>query len=136
MTTTLEHFNPDSKRPRTKMLDGLPITPAVQAIIVNRVPIVDPQLAPIIGDNAEAVMTGLADFQLACPSHCEVIAPSKTTPFSVCVAVIHHLDSASHIWSAAIQILASTALAKVKDLLQETRSTRTTTSTRAPPCTT
>jgi len=135
MTTTLKHLHPDSLRPRTKMLDGLPIPPAVQAIVVNCVSIVDPQLAPIIGDNAEPVVTGLADSQRACPSHCEVIAPSKTTPFPVCVAVVHHLDSASRVWSAAIQILAPTALPKVKDLLQETRATRTTTSTRASPCT-
>ena len=77
--------------PSAKTPGGLPIAPPMQAIIVDCVPIVDPQLTAIIGDNAEPVVTGLADSQRACPSHCEMIAPSKTTPFPVCVAVVHHL---------------------------------------------
>jgi hypothetical protein len=134
MTTTLKHLNSHCMCPRTKMLYSLPIAPSMQSIVVDGVPFVDPQLAPIIGDKAEPVMTRFADSQRACPSHCEVIAPCKTAPFSVCVAVVHCLDFASHVRSATIQILAPTALAKIEDLLQETRATRTTTSTRASPC--
>jgi len=48
MTTTLKHFNPNSIRARTKMLYCLAISPAMQAIVVDCVPIVDPQLAAII----------------------------------------------------------------------------------------
>jgi len=61
MTTTLKHLNSHTMSPTTKMLDGLSIAPAMQAIIVNGIPFVDPQLAPIIGDDAESVLARLAD---------------------------------------------------------------------------
>jgi hypothetical protein len=48
MATTLKHFHPHEMRAFAKMLDGLPIAPSVQAIIVDCVPVVDPQLASII----------------------------------------------------------------------------------------
>jgi hypothetical protein len=53
-----------------------------------------------------------------------MIASSKTRPFPVCVAVVHDLDFARHIGSAAVQVLASTTLPKIVDLLLETRATR------------
>ena len=46
------------------MLDTLAIAPAVQAIVVNSVTVVDPQLASIIGDDAKPVMAGPADSQM------------------------------------------------------------------------
>ena len=48
MTTTLKHFEPGEMPPATEMLGGLTIAPAMAAIVVDRVPIVDPQVAPII----------------------------------------------------------------------------------------
>ena len=63
----------------------------MQAIIVDCIPIVDPQLAPVIGDDAETVIASPSDFQAACPTYGKVIASSKTTPFAVCVAIVRHL---------------------------------------------
>jgi hypothetical protein len=48
MTTTFEHLQPDNMRARAKMFDGLPIAPSMQTIIVDGVPIVDPQFASVI----------------------------------------------------------------------------------------
>jgi hypothetical protein len=61
MTATLKHLNSYTMSPTTKMLDGFSITPAMQAVIVNGVPFIDPQLAPIIGDDAKPVLPRLAD---------------------------------------------------------------------------
>ena len=74
------------------MLDALAIAPAMQAIVVNGIPVVDPQLASIIGDDAEPVVAVLADSQDACPTDGEVIASDKALPFAVRVAIVHHLE--------------------------------------------
>jgi hypothetical protein len=53
-----------------------------------------------------------------------VITSSKTRPFPICVAVVDYLNFARHIRSAPVQVLASTTLPKIVDLLLETRATR------------
>ena len=91
MTTTLEHLKPHSICPCAKMLDSLPIAPSMQAIIIDRVAIVYPQLTPIIGVNAESVMACPENPQAACPTHSKVIALFETAPFFTCVAIVHIL---------------------------------------------
>ena len=91
-TTMLKHLKSHKMPPSSKMLGGLLIAPAVQAIVVDCVPIVNPQLAPIIGENAEAVIACLEDSQTACPTHGKVIASAKTGPSATCVAIVHHLE--------------------------------------------
>jgi hypothetical protein len=61
MTAALEHLNSHTMSPTAKIPDGLPIPPTMQTIVVDCVPIVDPQLAPVIGDDAESVLAGFAD---------------------------------------------------------------------------
>jgi hypothetical protein len=106
------------------MLDGLPIPPTMQAIIVDGVSIVNPQLASIIGDDAEPVLASPADSQAACPSHCEVIATGKATPLSTGVAIVDYLDYASHVCPTTVQVRATCALPKVERPLPPTRTTR------------
>ena len=48
MTTTLKHFQFHKMPPSTEILCGIATTPTVQAVVVDGVPIVDPQLAAII----------------------------------------------------------------------------------------
>jgi len=48
VTTTLKHFKFHKVPSGTLMLGGLPIAPAMQAIVVDCVTIVDPQLAAVI----------------------------------------------------------------------------------------
>jgi hypothetical protein len=119
MTTTLEHFEPGEMPPATKMFGGLTIAPAMAAIIVNCVPIVDPQVAAIIRDNAETVVTSPVDPHAACPAHSEVIASVETRPFATCIAVVHIVFPTSHVRSPTVQVLAMAPLSKVERIFHE-----------------
>jgi hypothetical protein len=48
MTTTLKHFEPHKMPSSTHVPSGNSTAPSMQAIIVNRVSIVEPELAPIV----------------------------------------------------------------------------------------
>jgi len=78
IATLLKHFKFNKMPSSALMLIGLPIAPTMQAIIIDCVAIVDPQLTPIIGVNAEPVMACPEDSQAACPTHSEVICACKT----------------------------------------------------------
>jgi hypothetical protein len=119
MTTTLKHLKSDQRPPSTHMRSGLSVAPTVQAIVVNRVPVVDPQLAPIIRDDAKMVMTCPENSQAACPTNSEVIASGEPRPSATCVAIVHNMFPSSHVWSAALQVLATAALAKIVSVLPE-----------------
>ena len=95
MTTSLEHLEPHKTPPSTKLSPGRSATPAVQAIIVNCVSIVEPQLAPIIGVNLEVVMACPEDSQAACPTHSKVIASRESRPPTACVSIVHCLAGCS-----------------------------------------
>merc|ERR1719199_898120 len=82
MATTLKHLESHKMPPTAEMPVGLSVAPAMQTIIVDGVPIVDPQLTAIIGDNAEPVVARPEDSQAACPTHSEVITSSKSRPLA------------------------------------------------------
>jgi hypothetical protein len=119
MAPALKHFKSDQMPPSTHVWPGLSIAPAMQAIIVNCVSVVDPQLAAIIRDNAKIVTTCPEDSQAACPPHCKVVAPGEPRPFATRVAVVHHMAPTGHFCSSSIQVLTATALAKVEGVLPE-----------------
>jgi hypothetical protein len=52
MATTFEHLYPHNTPTSTKHFCRFPIAPTMQAIVVDRVPVVNPQRASIIGDDA------------------------------------------------------------------------------------
>jgi len=104
---------------RTNMLSGLTIAPTMQAIVVDCVPIVEPQLAAVIGDNAEVVMPCPEDSQAASPTHCKVIASFESGPFLACVAIVNSMAPTSHVRFATVQVLATTTLTKVESILPE-----------------
>ena len=93
MTTTLKHLKSHQMPSSTNMPSGRSTAPSVQAIIVNCVPIVDPQLAAIIGYELKVVMACSEDSHAASPTHSEVIATRKAIPSGTCVAIIHKLVS-------------------------------------------
>ena len=93
MTTALEHLKPNQTPSSANVSSGLTIAPAMQAIVVNCVSIVNPQLAPIVRVKAEMIMTCPEDSQAASPTHSEVIAPGKAGPSATCIAIIHILDT-------------------------------------------
>ena len=91
VTTTLKHLQSHKSPPSTDISSGHTTAPTVQAIVVNRVSVVNPQLAPIIGDNLEVVVTCPEDSQAACPAYSEVVAPSEAMPPASCVPIIYIL---------------------------------------------
>jgi len=119
MTTSLKHLKPHKTPPSTKLSPGRSAAPAVQAIIVNCVSIVKPQLASIVRVDLEVVTACPEDPQTTCPTHSEVIASAKTGPFATSVAIVHHVFPASHVRSTGFQVLAPAALPKVEDVLPE-----------------
>jgi len=135
MTTTLKHLKANKTPPSMQMLPGLSIAPTVQAIVVNGVSIVDPQLAAIIRQNAEMVMAGLEDSQAASPTHSKVITSFETAPFLACVAIVHCMAPAGHVGFATLQVLTPAALAKVKGILHEQTMTISNRVPTVPPAT-
>jgi hypothetical protein len=125
MTTTLKHLNSYCVYTSTKIFEGFPVAPTMQSVVIDRVPIADPQLAAIIGDDAETVVTAPADPQSACPADGEVIASDKASPFAIRIAIVHNLHFASHLGFVGIQVLASTTLSEVVDSFDEARPTST-----------
>jgi hypothetical protein len=119
MTTTLKHLQSHKTPATTKTPGGFPVAPAMQAIVIDCVPVVYPQLAAIIGDDAEPVIASLEDPQTACPTRSEVIAAGVTWPSATCIAIVHIMFPASHVGPAAIQVLATATLTKVEHILPE-----------------
>jgi hypothetical protein len=119
MATMFEHFEPRNTPSSMEMASGFPIAPAMQAIIVDCVSVVDPQLAAIIGDNPKPVIASFEDSHAACPTHSKMIATRKTRPSATCVFIVHHLTPACHVRFATTKVLAPTALPKIKGLLSE-----------------
>ena len=91
MATMLKHLKPYKMPPCTNVPSGVPGTPPVQAIVVDRVSVVEPEVAPIIRDNLEMVITCLENSHAACPTHGEVIVSVEPWPPSTCVAIVYSL---------------------------------------------
>jgi hypothetical protein len=119
MTTTLEHLKSHKMPACANMPPGVTGAPSMQAIVVNCISIVNPQLAPIIRENLEVVMTCSEDSQAACPTHSKVITSFESGPFTTCVTVVDSMSPSGHVGLATIQVLATTALAEVKGILHE-----------------
>jgi len=77
MATMFEHLESHKVPARSHVLSDLPIAPTVQAIVVDCVTIVDPQVASIIGNNAEMVMACPVESHAASPTYGKVIASVK-----------------------------------------------------------
>jgi len=97
----------------------LPIAPPMQAIVVDRVAIVNPQFASIVRVNAEAVMTSPEDSHAAGPTHSKVVTSTETGPIATCVAIVHLMLPALEIGSASFQVLAPVFLTEVECILPE-----------------
>merc|ERR1719253_899259 len=119
MPSALEHFKSDKTPSSSNVSVSFSIAPAVQAIVVNRVAIVHPQFASIVGVNAEAVVARSEDSHAACPTHSKVVTATETGPIAICVAIVHHMFPALQIRSATVQVLAPAPLTKVECILPE-----------------
>jgi hypothetical protein len=119
MTTTLKHLKSHEVPSTTQIFRRFPIAPAMQAIVVDREPIVNPQLAPVVGDDAKPVMSCLEDSEAACPTHGEVVTSREALPCFTCVFIIHNLAPAFHVGFVIDQVLAPSSLTEVEDILPE-----------------
>jgi len=77
VATMFKHLKPYEMPPCANVSSGVPGAPSVQAIVVDRVTVVEPEVAPIIRDNLEVVMTCLENSHAPCPTHSKVIASVK-----------------------------------------------------------
>merc|ERR1719331_1948603 len=132
MPAALEHFKSDKTPSSSKISVSLSIAPAVQSIVVNRVAIVHPQFASIVGVNAEAVVARSEDSHAACPTHSKVVTATETGPIAICVAIVHHMFPALQIRSATVQVLAPAPLTEVECILPEETMTISDPVARAP----
>merc|ERR1719265_2543864 len=122
MATTFKELNSHKAPSCTNTPSRHSTAPTMQAVVVNCVTIVEPQLASIIGYKLEVVRTAPKDSQAACPPHREVIASNEARPFASCVAVVHHVFPTSHVWSPTVKVLASTTLTKIESIFPEQSS--------------
>jgi hypothetical protein len=119
MTAMFKHFK-SSKMPSTsKTPVGLPIAPTVTAVIVDRVPIINKQVAAVIGDNAVPIIPSPEDPHTTCPTHCEVITCTETRPIASRVPIVHIMFPTLQVRRATIQVLAATPLTKVEGVFSE-----------------
>jgi hypothetical protein len=119
MTTTLKHLDSNQVPPSTKMSVSLTISPTMQTIIVDSVPMIDPQFTSIVGIKTETVVTRLEESHATCPTYSKVITSVKTRPAATRVPVVDILAPTSHVWFSTIEVLAPTTLTKIKCILSE-----------------
>jgi hypothetical protein len=113
MTTMFKHFNSDEV-PSANTPRSFPIAPTMQAIIVDRVTVANPQLASIIRDDAESIIPRSEKSHTTSPTSGKVITSRKMRPSSICVPVVHYTSPTSHVRPSATQTRASTTLAEVE----------------------
>jgi hypothetical protein len=119
MTTTLEKLKSHKTPPTTNIPSGHSSAPAMQAIVVDCVSIVNPQLASIIRNDTPSVVGCSEDSHPGCPSHSKVITAVKTRPFATCIPVVYIVFPTCHVWLACVQVLATTTLTEVERILHE-----------------
>jgi hypothetical protein len=73
-----KHLEPYEMPPCANVPSGVTSAPSVQAIVVDSVSVVEPEVAAIIRDNLEVVMPCLENSHAACPTHSKVIASVKS----------------------------------------------------------
>jgi hypothetical protein len=122
MSTMLKHLKSHQTPTSANLPSGHSTSPAMEAVVVDCVSVVYPQLAPIIGDKLEVIAAAFEDSHAPCPAHSEMITSPEARPSATCVAIIHHTAPASHVRSAAIQVLTPTPLTKVENILAEETS--------------
>jgi hypothetical protein len=104
VATMFEHFKPNKTPPMKMMSPGLSIAPAVQAVIVDCVSVVNPQLASIVRDNAESVMAPPEESHASGPTHSKMVTSGEAWPFATCVPVVHIMAPTSSAWPPTRQV--------------------------------
>jgi hypothetical protein len=119
MSAVFEHLEAHKAPMRAQKPCSLTVAPTMQAIVVDRVPILDPQLTSIVRNYAEPVMGSSVNPHATCPPNSKVIVSGKTRPSAACVAVVHCVSPTSHVWSATPQVRATTTLSEIENIFSE-----------------
>jgi hypothetical protein len=120
MSTTLEHFKLHKMPSTAKTPVSLTITPTMQAIVVDSVAIINPQLAAIVGLDAETIVACLEDSHAAGPASSKVITATESGPPASCVAIVDGLAPAGQLGPAVMQVLAAGTLPEVECIFYKT----------------
>jgi len=121
-TTSFEHLRLQRMVPSTHRLPSTPPSPAVQAVIVHDQGLINPQLAAVIRVCVEVVHPARFDFQVACPTHCEIVPLLEGRPKRTRVPVPHTGDLANESPLALIEIWQPAhSIDLVKRFLHDTR---------------
>merc|ERR1719183_1939191 len=105
MTTTFEHLRPHQPPATVHEPATLPTAPAMEAVVVDGVPVVDPQLGTIVGADHKRVPAPVVDANTASPAHGEVVGTFESRPFATCVAVVDVVSPPRHLRPPAMKIL-------------------------------
>jgi hypothetical protein len=118
-TTMLEMLKPATMPSATKVPISFAVAPAMTAIVVDRVTIVDEQIASIIRNNAVSIVACPEDSEVARPANRKMITTTETRPISSCIPVVYIMFPPSHLRSATVQVLKMTTLPKIEGILHE-----------------
>merc|ERR1711881_610899 len=110
MATFLEELNPEIAVSSPHPHRGFAIPPAVEPTIVDRVPVVDPQLGSVIGNEREPVNACSVEADTGSPAHSEVGGTTESRPAATCVAVVDYAPPPRHLGPPVEKILAMAAL--------------------------
>jgi hypothetical protein len=101
MTSTFKVFNSHSA-PATDMPRCLAIAPTMATIVVDCEPIVDPEPASIVRNNAEPIMARSEESHMSRPSHSKMISTMKSWPIATSVPVIDAMTPSLHVWPPTV----------------------------------
>jgi hypothetical protein len=102
MSTMLEHLEPEKVPSMTHMPPCCTTAPTVQAIVVDSVPIVDPELASVIRYYPEDVSVRTVNPRATCPTNSEVITSAKAWPAATSVAIHYIVTPTLHVWFSTV----------------------------------
>jgi hypothetical protein len=115
----LKHLESYKMPSGAHMTSTFSVPPTMQAVIVDCVPIVQPELASVIGNDAESVMTGAEDSVATCPTHSKVIVSMESRPFTTCVPIVYQLTPSRKAGPTTVHVRTTTTLAEVECILHE-----------------
>jgi len=118
MATMFEHLRPNH-RPASYVPASLPTAPAMEAVVVDGVPAVDPQLGSIVGADPEPVPAPAEDANTASPAHSEVVGTSESRPAAICVAVVDVVFPPLHVRPPISKMWQPAALTEIVGILPE-----------------
>jgi hypothetical protein len=119
MTTMFKHFDSHQAPSTINTPRSFTITPAMQTIVVDRVTVIDPELASVIRYDAETIIATPEESHSSCPTHGKMISCSEAWPITTCVPVVDGMAPTTQVRPAATETWASTTLTEIKCILSE-----------------